>query len=53
VAIRAEIRERLAGDERFLRVAMKMHERHPISIEESIALVMDEYRVKIQHEASL
>jgi len=52
-ALRAEIRERLAKDERFLRVAMNVQERHLISMEETIALVMDEYRVKIQHEASL
>jgi len=48
-AVRAEIRERLAEDERFLRVAMTVHERHLISMEETIALVMDEYRIKTQN----
>jgi len=48
-ALRAEIRERLAKDERFLRVAMNVQERHLISMEETIALVMDEYRIKTQN----
>jgi len=47
-AIRAEIRVGLATDERFLRVALGVHERHPISMEESIALVMEEYRKRVQ-----
>ena len=47
-AVRAEIREQLVTDERFLRVAMRVQERHPVSMDAAIALVMDEYRVKIQ-----
>jgi len=48
-AIRAEIREQLAGDERFLRVALGIHERHPdLGTEDALALVMDECRKGVQ-----
>jgi len=51
--LRKEIRELLAEDERFLRVALGVHKRHSIiSMDETIALVMDEYRKSVMESYS-